>query len=74
MSHSTQKTYVFISGKNWKLSLAEITMLPRSYISLDGKSAEQMIRLIEALEEHEDAQNVYTNVDIPDEVMDKVGR
>ncbi len=56
------------------LSLAEITMLPRSYISLDGKSAEQMIRLIEALEEHEDTQNVYTNVDIPDEVMDRVGR
>jgi YebC/PmpR family DNA-binding regulatory protein len=56
------------------LSLAEITMLPRSYISLDGKSAEQMIRLIEALEEHEDMQNVYTNVDIPDEVMDRVGR
>jgi YebC/PmpR family DNA-binding regulatory protein len=56
------------------LSLAEITMLPRSYISLDGKSAEQMIRLIEALEEHEDVQNVYTNVDIPDEVMDRIGK
>jgi YebC/PmpR family DNA-binding regulatory protein len=56
------------------LSLAEITMLPRSYISLDGKSAEQMIRLIEALEEHEDIQNVYTNVDIPDEVMDRIGK
>lgn len=56
------------------LSLEEITMLPKSYISLDGKSAEQMIRLIEALEECEDIQNVYTNVDIPDEVMDRVGR
>jgi YebC/PmpR family DNA-binding regulatory protein len=56
------------------LSLAEITMLPRSYISLDGKSAEQMIRFIEALEEHEDIQNVYTNVDIPDEVMDRIGK
>jgi YebC/PmpR family DNA-binding regulatory protein len=66
------KTSLEVAGLS--LSLAEITMLPRSYISLDGKSAEQMIRLIEALEEHEDIQNVYTNVDIPDEVMDRVGR
>lgn len=56
------------------LSLAEITMLPKSYVSLDEKAADQMIRLIEALEEHEDVQDVYTNSDIPDEVMAKVGK
>ena len=55
------------------LSLAEITMLPKSYVALDGKSAEVMIRLVEALEDHEDVQNVYTNFDIPEEVMVKVG-
>jgi transcriptional/translational regulatory protein YebC/TACO1 len=33
-----------------------------------------MIRLTEALEDHEDIQNVYTNSDIPDEVMAKVGK
>ncbi len=56
------------------VSLAEITMLPKSYVALDGKSAEQMIRLVDALEDHEDIQNVYTNFDIPDEVMAKVGK
>ena len=56
------------------LSLAEITMLPKSYVSLDEKAADQMIRLTEALEDHEDVQNVYTNSDIPDEVMAKVGK
>ncbi|MGB9715780.1 MAG: YebC/PmpR family DNA-binding transcriptional regulator [Thermodesulfovibrionales bacterium] len=56
------------------ISLAEITMLPKSYVALDEKSAEQMIRLIDALEEHDDVQNVYTNFDIPDEVMAKVGK
>lgn len=55
-------------------SLAEITMLPKSYVALDEKSAEQMIRLVDALEDHEDTQNVYTNFDIPDEVMAKVGK
>jgi YebC/PmpR family DNA-binding regulatory protein len=56
------------------VSLAEITMLPKSYVALDGKSAEQMIRLVDALEDHEDIQNVYTNFNIPDEVMAKVGK
>jgi len=49
-------------------------MLPKSYVSLDEKTANQMIRLIEVLEDHEDVQSVYTNSDIPDEVMAKVGR
>jgi YebC/PmpR family DNA-binding regulatory protein len=56
------------------VSLAEITMLPKSYVALDEKSAEQMIRLVDALEDHEDIQNVYTNFDIPDEVVAKVGK
>ncbi len=56
------------------VSFAEITMLPKNYASLDGKNAEQMIRLIEALEDHDDVQNVYTNFDAPDEVISKVGK
>jgi transcriptional/translational regulatory protein YebC/TACO1 len=55
------------------VSLAEITMLPKSYIALDEKSAEQMLRLVDALEDHDDVQNVYTNFDITDEVIAKVG-
>jgi transcriptional/translational regulatory protein YebC/TACO1 len=56
------------------VSLAEITMLPKSYALLDEKQAEQMLRLIEALEDHDDVQNVYTNFDVPDEVMARVGK
>jgi YebC/PmpR family DNA-binding regulatory protein len=56
------------------VSLAEVTMLPKNYITLDGKQAEQMMRLVEALEDHDDVQNVYTNVDVSDEVIAKVGK
>lgn len=56
------------------LSLAEVTMLPKSYAAVDEKHAEQVMRLVEALEEHEDVQNVYTNVDVPDEVMARVSK
>lgn len=56
------------------ISMAEITMLPKSYATLDEKQAEQMLRLIEALDEHDDVQNVYTNFDVPDEVIAKVAK
>ena len=56
------------------LSLAEITMLPATYITLDNKSAEQMLRLVEALEDNDDIQNVYTNFDIPEDVVSNAGR
>lgn len=52
--------------------LAEVTMVPKTYIKLDGKHAEQMLRLMDALEEHEDVQKVYANFDIPKEIMEKV--
>jgi len=48
---------------------AEITMHPKSTVKLEGKPAEQMIRLMEELEEHDDVQHVYANFDIPEEIM-----
>lgn len=63
-----------IEGSNIPVSLAETTMLSKTYVPLDEKSAEQMLRLIEALEENEDVQNVYANFDMPDEVMTKAGK
>lgn len=56
------------------VSLAETTMLPKNYVLLEERSAEQMLRLIELLEENEDVQNVYANFDIPDEVVTKADR
>ena len=44
---------------------AEVTMLPQSTTNLEGKQALQMVKLMEALEDCEDVQKVYTNADIP---------
>jgi YebC/PmpR family DNA-binding regulatory protein len=60
------------SGIN--ISLAEITMLPKNYVTLDEKNSEQVLKLIEILEDHDDVQNVYTNFDAPEEVIAKVGK
>ncbi|PIP39372.1 MAG: YebC/PmpR family DNA-binding transcriptional regulator [Desulfobacterales bacterium CG23_combo_of_CG06-09_8_20_14_all_51_8] len=49
---------------------SEVTMLPKNYISIAGKEAESMVKLMDALEDNDDVQKVYTNADIPDEVME----
>jgi transcriptional/translational regulatory protein YebC/TACO1 len=48
---------------------AEVTMVPQSTIRLDGKVAEQVLRLMDGLEEHDDVQQAYANFDIPEEIM-----
>jgi len=53
-------------------TLAEISDLPQSTISLEEKEAEQMIKIMEALEDHDDVQSVSANFDIPDDIMEKI--
>ena len=48
---------------------AEVTMLPQTSTSLQGKEADQMIRLMDMLDDCEDVQKVYTNADIPEELI-----
>ncbi len=48
---------------------AELTMLPQNTTTLKDKEAEQMIRLMDNLEDCDDVQKVYTNADIPDEMV-----
>jgi YebC/PmpR family DNA-binding regulatory protein len=48
---------------------AEVTMVPQSSIRVEGKTAEQVLRLMDGLEEHDDVQQVYANFDIPEQIM-----
>ncbi len=51
---------------------AEVTMLPQSTVLLTGKSAEQMVHLLETLEDHEDVQTVSSNMDIAAEELERL--
>jgi YebC/PmpR family DNA-binding regulatory protein len=52
---------------------ASIAMIPKNTVDiLDAKSAKQILKLLENLEDHDDVQNVYANFDIPDEIMEEV--
>src|SRR4029079_7809086 len=49
---------------------AEIGMVPKNRLNVEGKNASGMLRLSEALEEHDDVQNVYSNLDIDEKEME----
>jgi len=62
-----------LEDAGYTLTSAEITMVPKSTVSLAGKEAQQVLRFMESIEEHDDVQHVYANFDIPDEVLQQVG-
>jgi YebC/PmpR family DNA-binding regulatory protein len=51
---------------------SSVTMVPQNYIKLEGQQAAQMIRLVEALEDNDDVQNVHANFDIDQKVLEEV--
>jgi YebC/PmpR family DNA-binding regulatory protein len=51
---------------------SSVAMIPQNYIKLEGAAASQMIRLMEALEEHDDVQNVHSNFDIDQKLLEEV--
>jgi YebC/PmpR family DNA-binding regulatory protein len=53
------------------LASAQITMVPKNTVTVDGKHVEQILKLTEELEDHDDVQNVAANFDIPSEYLDK---
>jgi YebC/PmpR family DNA-binding regulatory protein len=62
-----------LEGKKIPYTEAELTKFPKSTIKLDGKNAEQALELMEELEDHDDVQHVYTNFDIDEEIIDRMG-
>jgi YebC/PmpR family DNA-binding regulatory protein len=49
---------------------AQVAMLPQNYVKLEGKEANQMIRLMDALDEHEDVKQVWSNFDIEEKEIE----
>jgi YebC/PmpR family DNA-binding regulatory protein len=62
-----------LEGRGHTLENAEVTMTPSTSVAVDVKQAPAVLRLLDALEEHDDVQQVYANVEIPDEVLESVG-
>ncbi len=65
-----EKVKKALEEAGFNFNLAEITMIPQSYVDLTGKEAEQMIALMEAIEECDDVQKVYANFNITSKEME----
>jgi YebC/PmpR family DNA-binding regulatory protein len=50
---------------------AKLGQIPSTYVKLDEQKSKQMIRLMEMLDDHDDVQNVWTNFDVPEELMEE---
>ena len=84
MSYSTESIEIITSiddfdnlrdglvSENHELISAEISMIPKNSIKIEGKPAEHMLKMLEALEECDDVQNVYSNFDIDDEIIEAI--
>jgi YebC/PmpR family DNA-binding regulatory protein len=62
-----------LEAQDINMDTAELSMMPKTTISLDHKTAMQTLRLLDSLEELEDMQKVYANADFPDEVLEEYG-
>jgi YebC/PmpR family DNA-binding regulatory protein len=61
-----------LEGAGVKPESAEVAWVPQNYVKLTGSAAQQMLRLVENLEEHDDVQNVFANFDIDEKEMQAV--
>ncbi len=69
-----EKVKKALADKKIETSVAEVSMIPSTYVPLQGKQADQMLALMEELEDHDDVQNVYANFDIPDSVVEAAAK
>ncbi len=65
-----EKVRAALEGNNVAIESSELFKEPKSLIELDEKAAMQTLKLLDKLEENDDVQNVFSNADIPDAVME----
>jgi YebC/PmpR family DNA-binding regulatory protein len=63
-----------LKSANLDPAVAEVSMVPQNYVKLSGKSAAQMLRLMEELEDHEDVQHVHANFDIEESELNALAQ
>src|SRR5919198_1120651 len=61
-----------LKKKGYKIDSAEVTMNASQLVSLNEATAPPVLKLLDALEEHDDVQSVYSNIDVPADVMERI--
>jgi transcriptional/translational regulatory protein YebC/TACO1 len=61
-----------LKAKNLTPTMAELSQVPKAAVDIDSDTGKKVVRLMEALDDHDDTQNVYTNANISEEMMAEV--
>ncbi len=61
-----------LAEKNIEVSDAIVSFVPKNTVKVEGKTAEQVLKLLETLEDHDDVQGAYANFDISDEILESM--
>jgi len=69
---SYQSVREALEAGGWKIESSTVTMRPTSTVSVDGANAKKVLALLEALEEHDDVQDVFANLDISEEALEAI--
>ncbi|HHM23963.1 MAG TPA: YebC/PmpR family DNA-binding transcriptional regulator [Bacteroidetes bacterium] len=69
---SFEQTKKALEDAGFPVESAEITMYPKNTVKVEGKHAEQVLKLMDALDEHDDVQHVYSNFDIDVKIMEEL--
>lgn len=59
----------YLAQAGYTIASAGLTMIPKTSVQVVGEDAARLMKLLDALEEHDDVQEVYANFDVPDEVL-----
>src|SRR5690606_22185695 len=61
-----------LEAGGWKISFSEVTMRANSTVTVEGETAKKLLALLDALEEHDDVQDVFANLDISEESLQAI--
>jgi len=59
-----------LEAEGMTVESGEIAQIPQTYVDADGSQAKQVMRLMDAIDEHDDVQQVWSNFDIPEEMLE----
>jgi YebC/PmpR family DNA-binding regulatory protein len=71
---SFEKVKKAFEGAGFQCMVSEVSMIPQTSVKLEGKNAETMLKLMEALEDSDDVQNVYANFDITAQEIERLSQ
>ena len=69
--HRLEAVKKALEEKGVAYQVAEVTLVPKSLVKVDGKDAKKVLDLVETLEDHDDVQSVSSNFDIPDAILEQ---